>query len=256
MKYNILHAFGDSFVVGDQDDFLHDHPKGVTPTHNMEYGDRIEYLKHNVSFVSIIAKQYKMRLENYAIRGSGNYPQLDKLYLRLVHGGIKSDDLVLFGITTLLRDRFSLHDHEKAKSYKYGPVLIDRDTLHGENQQHIFDMDYYYILSVLENLSKKFNVRIIKVNLFNNLVDDSLRHELNLFNFPDLLGNNIKGNTLIDVLNDTWGKGISNPYHDILEVPAGYEHLYTIKKHPSIEGHKKIAKWFSDNNIIYGNSSI
>lgn len=256
MKYETLHAFGDSFVVGDQDDFLHDHPKGVVPTHKMGYDDRINYLKQNVSFASIIAKEYNMKYRNDAIRGSGNYPQLDKLFLRLIHGSIKPNDLVLFGITTLLRDRFILHDHEKAKSYSYGPLLIDRDTLNGDNKQHIFDMDYYYILSVLENLSKKFNVRIIKVNLFNNLVDESPNHSINLFKFPDLLGSDVTGNTLIDILNDTWGKGISNPYHDILAVPPGYEYLYTIKKHPSIEGHKKIAKWFIDNNIVYGSTSI
>lgn len=255
MKYNILHAFGDSFIVGDQDDFLHDHPKGVTPNHNMEYGDRLEYLKNNVSFTSIVAKHYKMNLENHAIRGSGNYPQLDKLFLMLVHGKITSNDVVLFGLTTLLRDRFNLHEYEKSKSYKYGPLLIDRDLLHGENKQHIFDMDYYYVLSVLENLSKKFNVRIIKINLFNNLVDESPQHEMKLFNFPDLVGRDVKGNTLIDILNDTWGKGISNPYHDVLKVPHGYDHFYTIKKHPSVEGHKKIAQWFIDNNILYGTTN-
>jgi hypothetical protein len=116
-------------------------------------------------------------------------------------------------------------------------------------------MDYYYILSVLDRLSEKFNVRIVKVNLFNNLVDDSPHHNINLFNYGDLLGSDVKGNTLIDILNDTWGKGISNPYHDSLEVPPGYEHLYTIKKHPSVEGHKKIAQWFIDNKVVYGSDS-
>lgn len=254
MRYDILHAFGDSFVVGDQDDFLHDHPKGVVPNHSMEYEERIQYLKNNVSFASIIAKHYVMKLQNHAIRGSGNFPQLDKLFLALIQGKIKSNDIVLFGLTTLLRDRFNLHEYEKAKSYNYGPLLIDRDLLHGDNKQHIFDMDYYYILSTLENLSKKFNVRIIKINLFNNLVDESPHHENKLFNFPDLIGKDIKGNTLIDILNDTWGKGISNPYHDILKVSPGYEHLYTVKKHPSVEGHKKIANWFINNNILYGNN--
>ena len=84
-----LHAFGDSFVVGDQD----------------EKDDKNkEYLKYNVSFVSIIAKHFGIELVNYSESGSGNFSQLDKLFLNLKYGTIQKNDVVLFGMTSTSRD--------------------------------------------------------------------------------------------------------------------------------------------------------
>ena len=105
---NTLHAFGDSFIVGDQDDFLHNH--------NMTYDERVEYLKNNVSFVSILAKHYGYSLKNQSERGSGNFPQLDRLWLNLTNGVIKEGDIVLFGLTTFIRDRFQLINFEHSTS--------------------------------------------------------------------------------------------------------------------------------------------
>ena len=90
----MIHAFGDSFVVGDQDDFVHDHPAGVVPDHNMGYDDRLEFLKYEVSFAAIIAKNYNQQMKNYAVRGSGNLPQIDRLFNELVAGTIAPDDII------------------------------------------------------------------------------------------------------------------------------------------------------------------
>ena len=84
-----LHAFGDSFVSGDQDDFIHDHHPSHPPTHNMEYHERDQYLKYNVSFISLVAKQLNFDFENYSDRGSGNIPQLDRLILACKENKIK-----------------------------------------------------------------------------------------------------------------------------------------------------------------------
>ena len=55
-----LHAFGDSFIVGDQDDFLHEVPDAP---HQMDWDERLEYLKTQVSFVSILADHYGYKLK-------------------------------------------------------------------------------------------------------------------------------------------------------------------------------------------------
>ena len=70
------------------------------------------------------------------------------------------------------------------------------------------------------------------------------------YNSDNFIGLDTNNNTLIDVLNDTWGSSsfIKDVYHTEIKVPIGYEHLYTWNRHPSIEGHKKIADWFF--NII------
>jgi len=239
-----LHAFGDSFIVGDQDDFLEEIPKNIKPVHNMKYDDRVEYLKYNVSFVSIIAKHLNLELINYAVRGSGNYPQLDKLWLNLLSGNIKENDIVLFGFTTSGRDRIQAMFCEKVVDHHYGESIIDRKLLKEGPSSTIFETDHFYVLSILEMLSKKFNVRIIKFNLFDNALDYSNDNIKRLYDFTDFIGYNIKGNTLIDIINDTWGQGIKNPQHTLLDIPEGYEKYYSRLKHPSIEGHKKIADWF------------
>ena len=56
------------------------------------------------------------------------------------------------------------------------------------------------------------------------------------------VGNNIKNSTFIDILNDTWGSSAVANYggnHLSIEVPLGYEYLYTPGWNPSIEGYKK-----------------
>jgi hypothetical protein len=236
----MIHAFGDSFVVGDQDDFIGDQNTDPNnpPTHNMNEKDREKYLKYNVSFVSIIAQHLNTKLKNYAVRGTGNFPQLDKLWTNLIDGNIVRDDIVFFGITTGIRDRLGSLTNENRNSLS---------ILHHGNWADldgVLNADQYYILSILSQMSSMFNVRIIKFNLFDNpmgKLNDDLRKRLT---FPDYIGDGKEGTTLVDILNDTWGEAIHHPYHTLLEIPIGYENLYTFKKHPSILGHQKLANWF------------
>lgn len=226
----MIHAFGDSFVVGDQDDYIGDPNTDPNnpPTHGMNEHERTQYLKYNVSFASLISKQLNTGLKNYAVRGTGNYPQLDMLWNQLVDKNITANDIVLFGVTTGIRDR--------AGSLDYKDLSKSLSVLHLANWKNIGDIpkvDQFYILSTLTQLSLAFNVRIIKFNLFDQALN---------FKFDDYLNG-----SLIDVLNDTYGQNISHPYHDQLTVPTGYEQLYTYKKHPSIQGHQKIANWFLEN---------
>jgi len=244
-----LHAFGDSFIVGDQDDFLHEVP---TATHGMPWDQRLEYLKTQVSFVSILAKHYGYDLTNYAERGTGNYPQIDRLWTNLINGNIKPGDLVLFGITTTIRDRFMLHEVDRCTSDKFGAFMVDRNLLDkNSDRQRLLELDYFYILSLLDQLSKKFNVRIIKFNLFDNSLDHANSKITDVCQVDDFVGWATPGNTLVDILNDSWGQGVFYTFaHEEIKIPTGYEYLYTAKKHPSIEGHKKIADWWILNNIV------
>lgn len=230
-----LHAFGDSFVAADQDERHND----------MEYR---HYLKYNVSFAALIAKHFNLHFKNYAEYGSGSYPQVDKLLLNIKNGNIKSTDTVLFGITASTRGRHLIASVFPIKRV-VNSILVDEDA---NNIDTTAQLDYYYILSILENISKTFNIRIIKFNLFNDWSTD-----LNLSTITDFIGLNTPGNTLIDILNDTWGKEKQdNIEHWLINIPAGYEHLYTPRKHPSIEGHKKIADWFINNVDFTANTLV
>lgn len=245
----MIHAFGDSFVVGDQDDF-HGDPntsKEFPPSHAMSYNERIEYLKYQVSFAALIAKELGTDFRNYAERGSGNYPQVDKLWLNCVNGNIKAGDLVIFGITTTCRDRISCMEFKKVVSDSHGELLIDRQLINTGKSSDIYELDLFYLLSILEKISKVFNIRIIKINLFDNSLDNATPAMKALFVFDDFVGSEFKGNTLIDILNDTWAQNTSHVYHDKLAVPTGYTLLYTNKKHPSIQGHAKIAQFLLNN---------
>jgi hypothetical protein len=244
-----IHAFGDSFVQGDQDDFYHDYPweevEYPKPDHGMNYPDRINYLRYNISFVSIIASTLNLDYINYAEGGSGNYPQLDKLWSGLISGKIDEGDIVMFGITTPVRDRISCINFEQAISNSRGEVIAARDLLKSHNIQQLVEIDYYYILSLLERMAIQFRVKIICFNLFDNPI--GLSNNRQIYMTFDLLGKEFIGNTLIDILNDTWGSDNMYPYHTQLSIPTGYEKLYTRKKHPSVKGHQKIAEWFLTN---------
>ena len=244
-----LHAFGDSFIVGDQDDFLHEVP---TASHGMQWNERLEYLKTQVSFVSILARHYGYDLKNYAERGTGNYPQIDRLWANLINGNIKDGDLVLFGITTTIRDRFLLHEVDRCVNEHTVPFMIDKSLLSKHtDRQRLLELDYFYILSLLDQLSKKFNVRIIKFNLFDNSLDHATPSITDLCRVDDFIGWATPGNTLVDILNDSWGQGVFYTFaHEEIKIPKGLEYLYTVKKHPSIDGHKKIANWWIDNQVI------
>jgi len=244
-----LHAFGDSFIVGDQDDFLHEVPNAA---HGMPWDERLHYLKTQVSFVSILARHYGYELENYAERGSGNYPQIDRLWSQLINGRICQGDLVLFGITTTIRDRFLLHEVERCTSPHVGPFMVEKSLIDRyADRQRLLELDYFYILSLLDQMAKKFNIKIIKFNLFDNSLDHADPKITNLCQVDDFVGWATPGNTLIDILNNSWGQGVFYTFaHEEIQIPARLEYLYTVKKHPSIDGHKKIAQWWIDNEII------
>jgi hypothetical protein len=244
-----LHAFGDSFVVGDQDDFLGQVPGA---THGMPWYERLEYLKTQVSFVSILARHYGYHLQNHAERGSGNYPQIDRVWLNLINGNIKPGDIVLFGITTTIRDRFLLHEVDRCTNDSQGPFMIDRKLIAKDSErQRLLELDYFYILSLLDQLSRKFGVRIVKFNLFDNSLDHANSRITDLCQVDDFVGWATPGNTLIDILNDSWGQGVFYTFaHEEIKIPRGFEYLYTAKKHPSIAGHQKIADWWIRNNIL------
>ena len=246
-----LHAFGDSFIVGDLDDWLHLKDPNVKPKHKMQFEQRLEYVKHNVSFVSILAKHYNYNLQNHAYRGCGNYPQLDRLWTSLTTGTIKPGDIVLFGLTSMTRDRVLLRDFDIVTSEKNGPLLLDRELLDkGADYQRIFELDFYYIVTVLTRLSEQFNVPIFKFNLFDNALYQASDQVKKICKTKDFVGYNIPGNTVVDILNDTWGQAITHPHDHKGTVQPEHEYLYTYYRHPSIEGHKKIAQWWIDNDII------
>lgn len=227
-------AFGDSFVVGDLDDFgkndVNYNPK-FPPSHNMGYEERLEYLKYNISFVSIIAQKLNKELLNLASRGSSNFNQLDQLLFFISSGNLKPNDMIMFGITTTYRDRFSLQP-----TIKNTPV-------------HLTTLDLIYVLSILDSISKKYAVPIIKFNLFDNPtigLPNSFDFD---FCFENYIGWDLKANTLTDIINDTWGDSVDKkyPFHTQMKVKEDYEQFWTWNRHPSIEGHKKLADWFLKN---------
>ena len=167
--------------------------------------------------------------------------------MNLLSGNIKENDIVLFGFTTIGRDRIQAMFCEKVVDYHQGEHIIDRVFLNTAEHSDIFESDYFYIHSVLESISKRFNIRIIKFNLFDNPLDYSNKEVKKLYDFTDFIGHDNSNNTLIDILNDTWGNRIrylKESDHTLLKIQPGYEKYYTRLNHPSVEGHKKIAAWF------------
>ena len=237
-----LFAFGDSFVVGDQDDFGPtdcNYNPAFPPTHNMPYDVRIEYLKNNVSFAALLAKHYNFEFENFAIRGGGNFLQLDELLLLADQNKLNAGDVILFGISINSRDRLQmLEDHKN----KHG-IILDRLRADPNNFTLIEQFDFFWVLSVLETIKNKYNVKIIALNLFYNPIFKKSGF-LN-FNFNFLIGNNTDNNTMVDVLNDTYGIPSikKHVYHTFADIPETSLQFYTWNKHPSALGHDKIKNW-------------
>lgn len=251
-----LFAFGDSFVVGDLDDFG---PKDFNynpdfpPTHNMSYDERIKYLKNNVSFASLIAKHYNFDYENLAIRGTGNFFQLDQLLLAARQGKFNQGDIILFGITINSRDRLSMIDIDLGKNSPLGIISYDLKDNH-ENLSIIEEFDFFWILSILESVRRIYKVKIIAFNLFYNplcKIKNSLK-----FDFDFFIGEGIDNNTMVDVLNDTYDLPADKKhvYHTLINIPKESNIFYTWNKHPSELGHIKIKDWLVNyidkNNLI------
>lgn len=242
-----IFAFGDSFVSGDQDDFEHEYDKSDAryPTHGMDFHTRDQFLKYNVSFISIIAKRLEIGLVNLSERGSGTFPQIDILLQTIRDGKISRGDIVFFGFTTLVRDRLSLLQFEKTVSKAYGACLIDKLLV--DDQHAILENDLVMFLLIIDNLSKFIGFKIFFLHLFDTLsLLDLKRTLLSQFNFTGYIGQDVKGNTCIDILNDTWGKGIIHK-PDLSDTMSNHLDLYTYRGHPSIKGHQKIAEWLLSN---------
>lgn len=240
---NKLFAFGDSFIVGDQDDF--DNPVAYPE----DYNERLEFLKYNISFVSLLAKHYNLEYHNFAVRGSGNFPQIDKILQCLDQKLINKGDIILFGITTLVRDRVNLLEYFKIKLRSWGPTMVDRDLV-PDRINDIIRYDLFYILSILDRIRSKYKVKILAFNIFDNLYSYCENIDSNIYDFDFFLNGKFPGNTLVDIVNDSWGKLTRNPYHDKLIIPDGYARFYTTNKHFSVAGHFKIFDWFVDQKII------
>ncbi len=168
MKPRIV-AFGDSFVSGDQDDFGPKDPNyrpECHATHTMSDSERNEYLKYNVSFASLIAKNLNFDFLNLSQRGAGNFYQLDRLLTYIRDRKLQNSDIILFGITSVTRDRLSVLPESIAESIFDWSLTFEPTNLY----ETIEKFDYYYVLSILNNISHQYNVRIIAFKLLYNPV--------------------------------------------------------------------------------------
>jgi hypothetical protein len=235
IKQMKLWAYGDSFVAGDQD--IPDRIDAIL--------ENMEYNRYNVSFASVLAKKLNVTLTNRAISGCSNFVQLDQLWLDCTN--MSSDDLILFGITTPLRDRFMIpHLAPEFLRKTRGPGLINRSLLHDHPDTRICTIDTFYTFSVLEKLEKMYNLNIVKFNLFHDPLQDASEEDIKKFNFNNYIGLATPGNTLLDILTDNWGNGVPRISDHSNWKPEVNSHLFTRKSHPNIEGHKKIAEWLEN----------
>ena len=244
----MLYAFGDSFVAGDQDE------NSVLQT--TCWGNELERVRYEISFISHVAKFLNVPLKNCAIPGSGNIPQLDILTEKVLSGQIKKGDKIFFGFTTFYRDRAAL-DPVRILNPNRGPCFADREIFRN-NRLLIEYFDYCYILSILEKIKNLYEIDIRCINL----VDKTYyRHVFPQYkDFHNSFSDNKffitcdypYNNTLIHILTDTWGTPdcvfhLQHANHEVVNIPLECAHLFTPHWHPSIEGHKKIAKWLIDN---------
>lgn len=226
-------AYGDSFVAGDQD----------IPNRVDAVEENMEYNRYNISFASHLAKSVNRKLINRAISGCSNYVQLDKLFLD-AHK-IDKNDIVLFGITTTWRDRFTLQNIcPEVLSKTRGPTMLHRELVYDYELTKIPTIDLFYVLSAIEKIEKIFEIKVVKFNLFHDIISEASEEDKKLFKFDNYIGLDVEGNTLIDLLIENWG----NPQKRIVDhskwKPSNkYGHLFTSKSHPNVEGHKIIAIW-------------
>jgi hypothetical protein len=246
MRGFMLYAFGDSFVAGCQDE---------DSTEKTCAGEELDRVRYNVSFISYVANFLKISLKNFAVPGSGNFPQLDLLVQKILLGEIKEGDKIFFGITTFWRDRVSL-DPVPILNQHRGPCFADRETF--KNKREIIEyLDYCYVLCVLDKIKNFYNVDIRCINAFDNTYYQHVFPQFKDFHnsFSDnkffITCDYPYNNTLVHILTDTWGTPSANQLqhanHNVLNIPKKYEYLFTPHRHPSVAGHKKIANWLINN---------
>lgn len=239
-------AYGDSFVAGDQDD-----PKRIDAIPEI-----MEYNRYNVSFAAHLAKSLEIDITNRAISGCSNFVQLDRLFKDAKF--IAKDDIVIFGVSSPLRDRFQipLNYPEFVKDTR-GPTLGDRDLFAKKNIHRVPIVDMFYLLSTIEKIEQLYNIKIIKINAFHNFMEDCPLEEKHKFQFENFLGLHDPNNTLLDVLIDNWlgTQMLATNDHNKWSPPEEYKIYFTRKSHPSVEGHKKIALWLQKELDNVGSNS-
>jgi len=228
-------AYGDSFVAGDQDD----------PARIDALPEIMEYNRYNISFASVLANRLNVKLINRGISGCSNLVQLDKLFKDAPN--IDPKDIVIFVLTSSLRDRFQipLHYKEFVKDSR-GPTLGDRTLFKSSNMYEIPTADIFYVLSTIEKIENLHNIKIVKINAFHNFMDNCPNEERYKFQFKNFLGLHSKNNTILDILSDNWLSDNHNKTedHNKWTPPVEYQKYFTKKSHPSVEGHKKLSDWF------------
>lgn len=229
----VFWCFGDSFVVGEQDD-EHTYPS---------WDQRIREVKNEVSFVSHIARHHGWHLENHAERGSGNWPQLDRLTSLVLRGQISSDDQVMFGMTTFTRDRLCLiGEYGTVLDPGRGECMISRNLALSEPGS-VLVMDYVYVMSVLEQISQRWNIPVRCLHLWDCPLDSQQARDPRLSS--EIKIGHCQGTavTTVDMINDTWGRDWYHPIHTELKIPKDRRKYYTRLRHPSVLGHHKISQW-------------
>jgi hypothetical protein len=227
-------AYGDSFVAGDQD----------IPGRIDAIKEHADYNKDNISFISHLANMLEIEYVNRAVSGSGNFPQVDKLLTDT--RSFEKQDIILFGITSTWRDRFSLPTQYPAILEKNrGPFLIDLDLYESKSFDLIPIFDLLYVTNMLDAIEKNYGIRIFKFNCFHDVYIESDEHFKNFFNPSNYIGFGKIGNTLTDILMDSWDRDSkSNHDHAAIKISKNQKRFFTVKNHPSLLGHKKLAEWF------------
>lgn len=228
-----LWAYGDSFVAGDQDD----------PLRIDALPEVMEYNRYEVSFAALLAKKLNIKITNRAVSGCSNFVQLDRLFTDAKNIG--KDDIVIFCLTSSLRDRFQipLHYPEFVKDSR-GPTLGDRSMFNSDNMYEIPTADIFYVLSAIEKIENIYGIKIVKINAFHNFMDNC--NDTAKFNFKNFLGLHFKNNTMLDILSNNWLSDDHNKVfdHNKWSPPKQFKKYFTKKSHPSIQGHKKLCEWF------------
>jgi hypothetical protein len=228
-------AYGDSFTAGDQD----------LPDHGDSDLNVLKRNRYEVSWAAQLAKILDCELTNRAVPGTSNFPQIDMLVSDLPN--INTNDLIFFGITSPLRERFWLAERAKKFFIRLrrkeqvslgGQWLVETNKIH--DIDHLNYTDFLFTVAMLEKLEQLHNIKIIKFNAFIDM-------QCNVKNF---IGHNTPGNSLLHLITGNWGKknvnltkahvNSNNNYKD-------YGHLVTSKLHPNFKGHTKIAEWMHGN---------
>ena len=222
-----LFVFGDSFTYGMKESETH-------------YEERHEgRLKH--CFVNLIGKHYNLNVENYSQPGTSNHIQTAELFKNLITKKIKSNDVILFGITSPSRN-------PEVLDYR-GNHYIDR---------YLFS--YFNTLMQINNYSEYFLRNILVIKLFE---DPVVRHHIaatpKQYSQKDIFDyiKNLKPTyfipfTTVDILLDNFKELPNHLHHENLKLDSNYKRYFQPKGHPSEQGHIKIAEYiinYIDNNF-------